>query len=391
MLRLLLFSPNIVEYGRGGEISSMELAAGLNKYYDVTFIDTNVSLGEKLLSKEAIEKKLEGLENRSRIKYATLHISNLTFSFPYPWEIYKLYKNIKKNKIIYTSYSDLKNSLIFILGNLIYRKTKLIIGYRKPLYSRKLFSIYNLKYRASLLLFSLFKKRIYHHVLSFHAKKYLENFYKAEKVTQITHGIRLDDFKDNSLSNKKREVLNFLYVGHLIDIPKGFGVLLDGIKEFLEENKGINVQFEICGLGPLQSELKKLELNYPEHIKYQGYVSNDLIAEVYKSNDVFLFSSRREPFPRVLMEALAGNLIIICSKTIGSIELLKGQDFAFFLNDLTSKEIKQKILEVYKLWGRDYEKFTALQKLAKNYVFNNFSLDVELEGFRAFINKIVQR
>ncbi len=239
-------------------------------------------------------------------------------------------------------------------------------------------------------MFSLFKKRIYHHTLSFHAKKYLENFYQVEKITQITHGIKLDDFKDNCMSKKKKEMLNYLYVGHLIDIPKGFGVLLDGIKEFLEENRDINVRFEICGLGPLQSKLKKLENIYPEHIKYHGYVSNDIIPEIYRSNDVFLFSSRREPFPRVLMEALAGNLIVICSKTIGSIELLKGQDFAFFLNNLTSKEIKKKLLEVYKLWESDYEKFSVLQKLAKNYVFNNFSLDIELKGFRTLINKIIQ-
>jgi glycosyltransferase involved in cell wall biosynthesis len=238
-------------------------------------------------------------------------------------------------------------------------------------------------------LISLFKKRIYHHALSFHAKKYLENFYQAEKINHITHGIRLDDFKDNGLLKKKRERLNFLYVGQLIDIPKGFGVLLNGVREFLEENKSLNVRFEICGLGPLQSKIKELENHYPEHIKYHGYVSNELIADIYKKNDVFLFSSRREPFPRVLMEALAGNLVIICSKTIGSIELLKDQPFAFFLNALTAKEINHKILEIYKLWETNYERFLELQKLAKNYVFNNFSLDIELEGFRVLISRII--
>ncbi len=388
MLKLLVFSPNIVGFGRGGEISSMELASGLNKYYNVSFMDTNISPGEKLLSKEAIDKKLHGIKNRSQMKYATLHLGHWTFSFPYPWEVLRLFRKIKKNNIIYISYSDLKTSLMFILSNLIYRKTKLIIGYRKPLYSKKKISLYNLKYRGSLLLLSLFKKRVYHHALSLHAKKFLKNFYPQEKVIHITHGIRLDDFVDDELTKKQKDVLNFLYVGELIEIPKGFGVLINGINQFLEENKNLKVYFEFCGLGPLESKLKELEKKFPNYVKYHGYVSNDVIPEIYKRNDVFLFSSRREPFPRVLMEALAGNLVIICSKTIGSIELLKGKEFAFFFNELRPTEIKEKILEIYRFWEKDHQKLSRLQNLAKKYVFNNFSHEIELKGFRDLIKKL---
>ena len=48
------------------------------------------------------------------------------------------------------------------------------------------------------------------------------------------------------------------------------------------------------------------------------------ISEYYKMNDAYIFTSRSEPFPRVLMEALASGEIIICSHTIGSDELLSG-------------------------------------------------------------------
>jgi glycosyltransferase involved in cell wall biosynthesis len=137
--------------------------------------------------------------------------------------------------------------------------------------------------------------------------------------------------------------------------------------------------------------LKNLERKFPNYVKYQGYVSNEIIPEIYKKNDVFLFSSRREPFPRVLMEALAGNLVIICSKTIGSIELLKGKKFAFFLNELTPQNIKEKIGEVYRLWEKDYQKFSELQNSAKQYVFNNFSHDIEIKGFRNMINKMFKK
>jgi len=390
MVKILVFSPNIVEFGRGGEISSMELASGLNKFYNVSFIDTNISPGEKLLTKAAIDKKLKGIKSRGQMKYATLHLGPWTFTFPYPLEFLKLLRRIKKNNVIYISYSDLKTSLMFILSNLIYRNTKLIIGYRRPLYSKKVFSLYNLKYRISLLLLSLLKKRVFHHALSHHAKEFLQNFYSAEKVIHIIHGIKLNGFEDSDLTKKQKDVLNFLYVGELIEIPKGFGILLNAINQFLEENKNLKVFFEFCGLGPLESKLKELEKKFPNHVKYHGYVSNDIIPEIYKRNDVFLFSSRREPFPRVLMEALAGNLVIICSKTIGSIELLKGKEFAFFFNELNSKEIKSKILEIYRLWESDYQAFSKLQNLAKQYVFNNFSHDVEIIGFRNLIDNPIR-
>lgn len=59
--------------------------------------------------------------------------------------------------------------------------------------------------------------------------------------------------------------------------------------------------------------MKKLENKYPEHIKYHGYVSNEKMPEIYKKNDVMLFSSRRKPFRRVIMEGLTGNLMILSS------------------------------------------------------------------------------
>ena len=86
---------------------------------------------------------------------------------------------------------------------------KIIIGYRKPLHSDKLISLYNLKYTMSILFLSLFKKRIYHHTLSYQAKKYLENFYNPESVIHITHGIELVNYLDNGKKKKRNNILDF--------------------------------------------------------------------------------------------------------------------------------------------------------------------------------------
>jgi glycosyltransferase involved in cell wall biosynthesis len=299
-----------------------------------------------------------------------------------------MYNGIKKNNMVFSSISTIKIDLLLILFSLIQRRAKFIISFRKPLYSEKLFSFYNLKYRFSILLFSIFKKRFIIHTISSHAKKYLENFYKPNRVHHIIHGVDLDNYREKQVE-KNHGILNFIYVGNLDDIHKGVGVMLDGIDKFIKENKELKVFFEFCGRGPLESRIKELQEKFPSIVKYNGYISNNKISEYYKRNDVFLFTSRREPFGRVIIEALASKLIIICTKTYGSIEILKKKEFAFFLNKLNTLEIENKINEVYELWRKKPQKFNDLKEAAKRYAIEKYDHSHELKGFIKLINSII--
>jgi len=388
MINIFVFSPFALENGRGGEISSMELASGLQTYFNVDFMDTNIITSEKLLSKEVIRKKLKGVNYIGQMKLLSYSIFDKIFTLPIPHEIFKLVRIIKRKDIVYFSIFNFKNVLTFIFLSLICRRTQFIIGYRKPLHSEKIISLYNLKYRLSILVLSLFKKRFNHHALSKNAKAFLTNFYDKKKVFHIIHGINLDDYKGDNFSKKNNDFLNFVYIGYLDDVHKGIGTLLKALDEFLIENQNLKVRFEFCGMGPLETQIKALEEKYPNLVKFNGYISNELISDYYKKNDVYLFTSRSEPFPRVLMEALASNELIICSKTIGSNELLNGKNFAFFLENLTSELIKEKILEIYNLWNSKPEEFKQLQVNAKNFVFENYSFLKELEMFKTLIEKL---
>lgn len=390
MVKILLYSPLALENGRGGEISSMELVAGLNKYYKTTLVHTNIFIGKKLLSKKAIKAKLKGVKIAYRMKFATINISHLVFTIPYPLDLIKLYRLVKKNDIIYTSCSTFKENLMFMIFSLLHRNGKYIVGYRKPLHSDKIFSLYNLKYILSILFFSLFKKRFYHHALSKTAKQFLEKFYDSTRVVHIIHGIDLHAYDNNVFNVKSRDILKFLYIGYLDDVHKGIKVLVDALDDFLKENRNLKILFEFCGMGPLETKIKELEKKYPEFIKFYGYIRNDLIAKYYKQSDIFLFTSRVEPFPRSLMEALGAGLLVICSKTIGSVELLRGQEFAFFLKQLNKISIKEKILKIYNLWIKDAERIYKMQRLAQKYVFKNYSSEIELIMFRQLINKITE-
>ena len=386
---IFIFSPLALENGRGGEISSIELASGLQNFYNITLMDTNILFGKSILSHSVIKKKLKEVKRNKRMSFATFKFFNKIFTFPYPWEILKLYRQIKKNKVVYTSSSTIKIDLLLIFFSLLQRSTKFIIGFRKPLFSEKIISLYNLKYRISILLFSLLKKRFYFHTISYHAKKFLENFYNPNKVFHIIHGVELNGFIDDRIEQKQSETLKGIYVGYIDDVHKGVDVLIDGIQKFIQENQDLKVFFEFCGEGPLESRVIKLQNDFPEYVRYNGYISNDRIPEYYKRNDVFLFTSRREPFGRVIIEALASKLVIICSKTFGSIEVLKGKKYAFFLNKLNSHSIKESLYSVYMLWKENNAQFRELQNEAKIYAIQNYSFTREVQMFKKLINKII--
>ncbi|NHJ20049.1 MAG: glycosyltransferase [Candidatus Lokiarchaeota archaeon] len=388
MLNLLIFTPLAFENGRGGEISAMELAVGLDRYYNITLLDTNIVIGDEILTKNLIKNKLKGLKRIGRIKFAVLRFFDKVFTFPYPWEIVRLYKIIKKNDIIYTSALTIKTNLLLIFFKLLHRKGKFIIGHRKPLYSGRVFSLYNLKYRISILVFSLFKKRLYHHTISNHARDFLKTFFPSDKVKHITHGVDLINFSQGKAVKKQTEVLKFIYVGYLDDVHKGIGVLLDAIEEVLQNNQDYKILFEFCGTGPLKPKIEELQTKFPTFVIYHGYISNNLIHEYYQNCDVFLLTSRREPFGRVLVEAMAAGLLIVSSKTIGSIEILKGKDFGFFIQKLTPKGISDKIIEVYDLWCNQKSKFRELQQESRDYAFQFYSVDVEVQMFKNLIENL---
>ncbi|MFX1346834.1 MAG: glycosyltransferase family 4 protein [Promethearchaeota archaeon] len=392
MTKIFIFNPLSLEFGRGGEFYSIDLAAGLQKHHKVTLYHTNLLYNKKLLSKERLlhELKTRNFKFKSikRMKFSTLNLFKWQFNVPYPLDIIRLYRELKNNDVAYLSVSDIKINLIFMLYSLFNRRIKFILGYHKPFVSEKFFSLYNLKFRISILLFSLFKKRFYHQTISIHAKKFLEKFYYPDKVIFVVEGLNLEIFFDEKLEKKRNPILKVIYVGALNDEHKGVGVLLKAVEQILEDNPDLQIKFEFYGFGPLEMEVGRLINKFPEHVQLIGYIDYQKLVHSYQSNDVFISSSRREPFGRVIIEALAAKLVVICSKTFGSIDILKGKDFAFFLKELTPQEIEKKILEIHTLWSEHPEEFERLQNAASKYAFETYSMSREIEMFRELIKKI---
>lgn len=89
----------------------------------------------------------------------------------------------------------------------------------------------------------------------------------------------------------------------------------------IKSNK--NIHYILCGVGPLEQELKKLskQKGMNNQIHFLGF-RNDVI-QLMKSCDLFVMPSYREGLSRAIMEAMVAGLPILASKIRGNVDLIE--------------------------------------------------------------------
>ena len=83
-----------------------------------------------------------------------------------------------------------------------------------------------------------------------------------------------------------------------------------------------NIHLLICGMGPLEGELKALtkERGVEDRCHFLGYRTD--VKELYIISDLFLFASQREGLPRSTMEAMLAGLPCVVSNIRGNVDLI---------------------------------------------------------------------
>ncbi len=135
-------------------------------------------------------------------------------------------------------------------------------------------------------------------------KRSLETNYGLRSEVVPT-GVDTDFFTPNRErpANPRPRVL---FVGSL-RVFKGPQVVLDAAQRYPQAD------FILVGDGPMASELRQRAEDMP-NVVMSGTLGRNAIREEYRSADIFLFPSRWEGSPRVLMEAAAGGLPVIARK-----------------------------------------------------------------------------
>lgn len=115
-----------------------------------------------------------------------------------------------------------------------------------------------------------------------------------------------EDRKPHKKSDKKPDVVNYLFVGRLV-YYKGCRIMIEAFARAAEADR--RLRLDIVGMGPLEPELKKQteELGVTDQIYFHADVSDDELVRYLKECDVFVLPSlqRSEAFGLVQIEAMA--------------------------------------------------------------------------------------
>jgi len=179
-------------------------------------------------------------------------------------------------------------------------------------------------------------------------KKYAPN---AEKRTQKRQELGILDGETMLLS-----------VGE-VNQNKNHKVVIEALAKWQRKD----IRYVICGIGPMEAELKKLveTLGLAAQVTFAGYRTD--IGDYYQAADVFVISSYREGLPVAPMEAMTACIPCVASRIRGSVDLLADSSLLFDAGDSDS------LLEALK---KVMDPAVARKEVARNNdMLQLFSLD----------------
>lgn len=182
-------------------------------------------------------------------------------------------------------------------------------------------------------------------------------------------------------------VFKIVNISNINDINKGHLELIEAVKILVEKN--ISVELTFIGGGVFLDEIrKKINVNnLNNNIRLTGNISDrNIITKYLVESDLFVFPSKSEGLPRVVLEAMAAGTPCIASDVGGIYEILDKE--VLFNKKLNSNELANLILSMKikeKLATQSYSNFNKVKNEYNSKIIQNRRIE-----FYNFIKKSVQ-
>ncbi len=160
-------------------------------------------------------------------------------------------------------------------------------------------------------------------------KRRAEAFYDKKAISIIPNGVGSAADGDISADRQENRIV-LLFVSRLIE-GKGLQDILPQLPDLIVRyrEKGIETEFRIVGDGPYRDELERLISQYglEGSVKLCGKKGKDELPGYYGTADMFVFPSRSEGMPNVVLEAMSYGLPVVMTPCEGSEELIDGNGY----------------------------------------------------------------
>ena len=173
--------------------------------------------------------------------------------------------------------------------------------------------------------------------------------------------------------------LELCFVGRL-ESEKGLDYLIDAVNNLDKDDLAKIKQIFLVGTSHkfdyYKSKIEKLMLPFV----FKGYLSRNEVHEIYKRCHAIVLPSASEGFPKVIAEAMNYGCLPIVSNVSSIGHYIKHNENGLLINNITSNEVRKKIIEFLNLNTQNYKKLiTQDQIFLRKFSYKYYNDRVENE------------
>lgn len=157
-----------------------------------------------------------------------------------------------------------------------------------------------------------------------------------DRVALARPGVDLDTFHPpDAAADAARpaagQKVRLLFAGHNF-ILKGLRWALEALAQ--ARRQGIDAHLVVAGRGAIGSFTAiARRLNVATHVRFAGAVSREALAQLYRDSDLLMHPTFYDPFPRVIVEALASGVPVVTTRVCGGAEIIVPGRNGFIVSD----------------------------------------------------------
>jgi glycosyltransferase involved in cell wall biosynthesis len=201
----------------------------------------------------------------------------------------------------------------------------------------------------------------------------------------IFQGIPVEKFLSKPNPGRISSFPKVLYVGQLHSY-KGVHTAIQAVGRLHRE--GHKIELTICGKGTddYERHLRQLAEATGASITFMGLVPHDLLPEIYRNHDLFVFPSTwAEPFGLTHLEAMASGTPVVSTAEGGHGEFLRHDVNACIFKPNSEYELADRLQSLI----RCPEKAVRIAIAARAQVERDFSLQAYAQRLEAWLTSII--